>query len=226
MNMQVSPRAYDALDHVLIGTPDLSRSVDEFKARLGVEPIFGGSHIAHGTSNYLLRLADRSYAEFIGPNAAGQTDELGRLVRDLPGERLIGVAFETSDLDATARRARDLGLSLESARGDSRDTPDGERLSWRLALFERSVFPGLVMFAIEWAGSSRPSLSGARTELSELEIITPNDAAPTYVRDLMKSDVPIVTDGELTGLKCKIASAVGSMTYTSRYEPVFASTGR
>jgi hypothetical protein len=209
----------------LIGTPDLSRSVDEFKAHLGVEPVFGGSHPAHGTSNYLVRIGERSYAEFIGPNVGGQIDELGRFVRDLPGERLIGAAFETSDLDATARRARELGVVLESVRTDSRDTPEGERLSWRMALFERSVFPGLIMFAIEWAGSSHPSLSGAGAELSELEIITPKAAASTYVHDLMNSDVRVVADGELTALRCRITSAVGSVTYTSRCNPVFAPTG-
>jgi len=213
------------LDHVLIGTPDLNRSVNEFKGRLGVGPIFGGSHPAHGTSNYLVRLGEQFYAEFIGPNAGGRVDELGQLVRDLPGERLIGVAFATSDLDATARRARELGVSLEPAREDSRETPEGKRLSWRLALFERRVFPGLIMFAIEWAGSSHPSLGGARAELSELEIITSNGVASTYVRELMKSDVPIVANGELTALRCKIASAGGSVTYSSRYDPVFAPDG-
>lgn len=210
-------------DHFLIGTPHLDRTVAEFSRLHGVAPAFGGSHRAHGTSNYMLSLGHRCYVEFLGPSETKPDDQLNPIVSALPGERLIGLAFETSDLEVTTRRAKDLGLSLGPTQEDSRETPHGQRLSWRLALLDPSVFPGLLIFAIEWGDASHPSFSAPSVELAELEITAPDPAAHKYVHDLMGSDAA-VQPGNAARLQLKISSPAGTVEYASDAAPIFERT--
>lgn len=207
------------VDHLLIGTPHLDRTVAEFSRVHGLAPAFGGSHRAHGTSNYLLGLGDRSYIEFIGPSQSKPEDQLNRLVSQLPGERLIGMAFETADLETTVRKSEDLGLSLGTVQADARETPQGERLSWRLALFSPSAFPQLVLFAIEWGEASHPSKGLPTVRLEDLEITAPDIAAHEYIRDLMGSNAA-VSHGSAVRLRAKIASPAATVEYASDAAPV------
>lgn len=220
MAERVKPPRHQSFDHVLIGTPHLDETIAQFSLVHGVNPAFGGSHPAHGTSNYLLGLGERCYAEFVGPAETNEADLLNRIVRELPGERLIGLAFQTADLDTTVQNAKDLGLTVGPTLADSRHTPEGQLLSWRAALFEQLVFPGLLFFAIEWRETSHPSLNAPMARLQELEITAPDPAARTYVDELMGSDVTVL-GGPVFRMRCKIATDAGSIEYSSAGDPLF-----
>lgn len=216
-------RAISNIDHLLIGTPRLDETVARFSEFHGVQPVYGGSHPAHGTSNYLISLGDRCYLEFIGPTEFREADPLNTIVRGLSGERLIGLAFASANLDATVNRAKELSLVLGPTQSDTRETPDGNRLSWRLALFDPAVFHPLLFFAIEWGEGSHPSLKPSTVRLAGLEITAPNPLARTYLRDLMKSDAPL-RSGSPVRLTCAIASGAGTAKHTSDAPPEFVRT--
>lgn len=166
-----------------------------------------------------MRLGRRSYAEFLGPDGGDAFDEVGTLIRALPGERLVGVAFETMDLDTTATKATALGLQLGPIHADARDTPEGDRLGWRAALFDPAVFPGLLVFAIEWGGASHPSLDAPDARLEALTIVSPSPNARAFVHDLMESRVDVQA-GPVARLCCTIGFEGGGVSYRSDVEPV------
>jgi hypothetical protein len=135
------------IDHLLYAVSDLDAGATRFEEDLGLESVAGGRHPEWGTANRIVALGP-DYVELIGvvDQATAASSVFGRLVRDA-GDRLVGWAVATDDLDRVAAR---LGLEIE--RG-SRRRPDGVRLAWRLGGVEQALASaGALPFFIQWEG--------------------------------------------------------------------------
>ena len=135
------------IDHVLYALSDLEAGAARLEEELGLESIPGGAHSGWGTANRIVQLGP-DYLELIGvvDAEAAAASDFGSLI-GAAGDRLLGWAVATDDVDAIAAR---LGLEIE--RG-SRKRPDGVRLAWRLAgVFEALGSGGFLPFFIQWEG--------------------------------------------------------------------------
>jgi hypothetical protein len=157
------------LDHLVVGVPDLSSAIDEFRAQLGVAPRFGGRHEGLGTHNAILPLAGSRYVELIGADPRSErTSEHPRPfgLDHLRTTRLVTWAVRShaieSDLEAARRQGYDPGRLLSL----SRQEPDGELLRWKLSLRPEPFGDGLVPFVIDWGETRHPS-EAAESEAGE-----------------------------------------------------------
>lgn len=118
------------IDHLILGTADLDRGVDQFQQRTGVRPAFGGDHPGRGTRNALAALGDGRYLEILAPqsgaSASGDVDDLRKLRTLTP----IGWAVSTSDPAATVRFITQAGYAVSDPKPGSRVKPDGTKLEW------------------------------------------------------------------------------------------------
>ena len=167
-----------ALDHILLGVPDLDAGSDAFAALTGVAPVVGGSHPGFGTRNRLLALGADVFLELIAPDPA-QTEHGARAkaIAALPHPALIAFAVQTTDLGAACEAAAAAGLSLARREAMSRTRPDGVRLDWTVAQFAHPAYPTLIPFAIDWQGSPHPATTtptGCR--LRRLTVLHPDPA--------------------------------------------------
>lgn len=91
----------DRLDHLVIATPELERTVDDLEDRLGVRATAGGQHPGRGTRNALLALGERSYLEVVGPDPEQATPPRARWfgIDLLAGPRLVAWAANGRALD-------------------------------------------------------------------------------------------------------------------------------
>ena len=64
------------IDHLVLATDDLERTVATISDGWGVTPTPGGAHVGHGTRNELVAIGDGAYLEIIGPDLA-QADHTG-----------------------------------------------------------------------------------------------------------------------------------------------------
>jgi len=146
--------AKDALDHVLLGCPDLDAGIRWFEERTGTNACYGGVHPGRGTRNALASLGGRHYLEIIAPDPQqpDSKDDRAQQLRSLTAPRLVGWAMASHDLNALKRQAETAGFKTIAGPPGSRARPDGKVLHWRTLALETAT--PLVPFAIEWSANS------------------------------------------------------------------------
>ncbi len=164
-----------ALDHLLIGAPNLAVGVAWLAAWLGVTPAPGGRHPGLGTHNALTGLGGARYLEVIAPDpdGAGLAPPFAWLA-NCTTPRLATWAAAAEDLEPIAAALDAAGLGHSGIVAGSRLRPDGSLLEWR-TLFPANTEGGLVPFFISWRDPAQhPALAlDDPLELASLLFIHP-----------------------------------------------------
>lgn len=173
--------AETAVDHLLLGVADLDQGITWLKRMTGVKAVIGGSHPGVGTRNALASLGGRRYLEIIAPDPSQTAYNFSIDVRKFAEPRLITWAAATTDVNATAKNAREAGYQIFGPRDGSRARPDGRTLKWKsLGVINEFGLQGVepVPFFIEWAGDSlHPSQDSAKgCDLQSFEMEHPDPA--------------------------------------------------
>jgi hypothetical protein len=180
------PRNRNAtLDHVVFGVPDLESAVASFAKALGATPSFGGRHEAIGTHNAILPLRGGHYLELIARDPSCPNPRLGVPwgLEALDRPRLITWAAATQDIDDAVEHAKNADYDPGTAIEVARETPEGERLTWRLTISASFPAEGLVPFLIDWGNSPHPS--GTREAVCSIEDFAAEHPNPEPVRAML-----------------------------------------
>lgn len=157
----------EALDHLVLATPDLAATAAWLEQQTGVTASAGGQHVGKGTRNVLCSLGRTSYLEIVGPDP-DQPRPVGPRpfgIDDLTEAKMVGWAIAVADMDTALTAARAAGYDPGPATSMQRKRPDGVVLSWMLTANLSTTTP----FLIDWADSHHPAASAAPgLELSEL----------------------------------------------------------
>ncbi|MBA3887768.1 MAG: VOC family protein [Acidobacteria bacterium] len=175
---QPAMTATAAVDHLLLGVPDLETGIGWVEQRTGVRAVVGGVHPGRGTRNALIALAGRHYLEILAPDPAQEGGGRADLLA-LREPRLITWAAVATDIGSLATRVRAAGLSAPGPRPGSRARPDGRLLEWTTIGIESAFASGGIdplPFFIQWApGSPHPSQDSPRgCALTSLEFEHPD----------------------------------------------------
>lgn len=191
------------LDHFMLAAPDLEAATADFERRTGVKPSEGGRHPGQGSRNVLAALGGRCYLEIIGPDLAQErTNNFGEVLSRLAAPVLLKYAVQTSDIDATHKRAVELGLwplASSGARASgpfamSRAVPGAGLLTWRLLLLGSDKYDGCVPFFIQWDSEPHPSQTAAAgCTLAKFSVEHPDAAGLTQLYFGLDVAVDVVT---------------------------------
>lgn len=132
-------------DHLVVAVDALAVAADRWSGA-GFPVEAGGRHPG-GTENALVRGPLPAYVELIAapPDAAGPWAEL---VRARPGPLAWAIAVD--DLDDARAAVEAVGLAPGPVRDGARDTPDGDRLAWRMCGTDGDPFETELPFLIQW----------------------------------------------------------------------------
>jgi hypothetical protein len=165
----------EAVDHLLLGVPNLEAGIAWIEERTGVKAALGGRHPGLGTHNALLSLGHQQYLEIIAPDPTQLTiAPQFAFLNQVSEPRLLTWAAVTKDIHAIAARAHAAGFVLSGPNPGSRARLDGQMLYWKTLFLETGM--GLqIPFFIEWdAASLHPSQdSPAGGTLQSFEMTAP-----------------------------------------------------
>ena len=164
-----------SIDHLVYASPDLDEGVRRVEELTGVMAVPGGAHPGLGTHNALLAFDSSTYFEIIGIDRAQPEPAWGRafgLREDtIPG--LVAYAIHPvggESLEDVVSVMRSLGFDPGGTAPMSRDTADGERISWRLTLPEdpAASADGALPFVIDWGETANPA--GSLPSMGDLDL--------------------------------------------------------
>jgi hypothetical protein len=204
-----------AVDHILLGVPNLDAGMAAFEQATGVKPARGGTHPGRGTRNALVSLGNGTYLEIIAPQEQPDaTTDMVKELQALSSPKLIGWA-ERVDV-ASARNALERGgFTLSESRPGSRVTPGGARLDW--TTFD-IVTPRIsaAPFFIEWGKTTtHPSItSPSGCTMAAFEVTDPNADALNRMLKATDMSMPART-AERTRLRLALRCGSRSTEFTS-----------
>ncbi len=203
----------NALDHVVLVTPDVAHTSAWIEQMTGVTPSLGGPHIGRGTYNTLCSFGHGSYLEIIGPDP-DQPDPVEPRpfgIDNLTEQGMSGWCVRRHSLDELATRGSEFEAQFVGPLAMSREAPD-RLLEWTMLFCTADLPFGLVPFFIDWGSTPHPSFSAAPG--LELKSFTAAHPEPQRVlRMMLALDLTLeVCDGEPTGLTAVLAGPAGTLT--------------
>lgn len=129
-------------DHLVIRVRNLDAALSDYSA-LGLTVTPGGEHPTIGSQNALIPLADDTYIELIAfkprdtplgadPKASPMLKRMGDW--EVSREGMVDFALVPAKAGDAIAAAKSRGLALEGPFPGSRKRPDGQEVSWELAL--------------------------------------------------------------------------------------------
>ena len=190
------------IDHIIWGGPDLAIETNRFKELTQIDPALGGVHPAIGTANSLLAIGEKTYLEIIGPNPdLDPPFGIGAVFAKWETGGFDTFAIFSDDLKKISAQARQAGLIPTDPVPGSRNTLDGQVLSWEIMYFSNHTFDEFVPFAIDWEGGTlHPSKTSPQgVTLVDFQIFHPRSDELQAIYDafglaiqVKKSEVPKV----------------------------------
>jgi hypothetical protein len=192
------------IDHIVVGVRDHAAAARRLWDQYGLEAQPGGAHAGAGTANMLVPVGDDQFLELLAVTDPQSRHPIVRWLSALVsnGDRLLALAIEPDDLDATAARLAQPTIAQD------RVYADGRRVSFRLTGVAGLLGPDILPFFVEttvgreWrCGSRSPShrLAASGVEWVELG----SDAARVRAQ-LGDGDLPITVVAGRAGV-----SAIG-----------------
>ena len=151
--------ALEALDHLVLATPNLTATAEWVFESTGVRASAGGRHVGRGTHNVLCSFGPTSYLEIVGPDPSQQEPVGGRPfgIDDLEQASIVSWAVAVGDMGAARDSALTAGYDPGEAQAMQRLRPDGVFLSWQLTLSPSPAVP----FLLDWFDSPHPAPDAA-----------------------------------------------------------------
>jgi hypothetical protein len=141
-----------------------------------------------------MALGPASYLEIVGPDTEVIAPSRPRWfgIDLLTGPRLVAWAARAGDLEEAVAQAAVAGVTLGRASEGSRDSAEGQRLSWRFTDPRVVVEGGVVPFLIDWGRTAHPAVSAPRGAI--LEGLRAEHPAPAPARRALEAlglDLPV-----------------------------------
>ena len=161
---KASVKLISRVDHLVYGTPDLNRGVEEIEKLLGVRAIAGGRHPGRGTRNALVALGPTAYLEILAPDPEQAPPQEPRPfgLDELKESKLVAWFVKGRDLERLRSEAVRKGVPIGEVKSGSRERPDGVKLSWQFTDPWVRVADGIVPLFIDWGDSLHPALSAPK----------------------------------------------------------------
>jgi hypothetical protein len=188
------------IDHIVYCVPNLHRAVDNLTSLLGVRPVIGGRHEAHGTKNALLHLGESCYLEILAIDEENKGISSPRWmgVDSIDQPQITRWSLKAINLEEQSKIVHNYHPDMGQIITGQRITPLGELLKWNMIVPLASPTVELVPFFTDWSNSGRHPTDAlpAECELVSLNFFYPFPDQVQPIFDKLEIDHKIVLSNE------------------------------
>jgi hypothetical protein len=145
----------NAIDHIVLGTSDLDKAIDDFEAMTGVRPLMVVSHNGLGTKSARVAFESCAFLEFLGPDPkqSGNMPMAQKLAK-IPEGKLVPIhyaIYHDKAADFKKTTWSDMGLECDQVTMIAKDR--SQPWKWDMFFLEGHEEEGLMPFFINWGDS-------------------------------------------------------------------------
>ena len=201
----------EKLDHIILIIDNLENGMTQFEELTGVSPVFGGVHGNGVTQNALVALNDGVYLEILAPRDA--LDSVPEPFSHYKNLTAHGWAVATKNAELTKEKLLDSGFDTSGLNSGSRNTPQGNLLSWSTFFITNdssSVFPFFIQWGVDSVHPSSTTPKGC--ELKKLQLFSKNKSV-IKLTELLHLNTDIII-GEEEKITVEIESPKGLVVFS------------
>lgn len=200
------------LDHIVVATPHLDRTVTSFETATGVRAKPGGIHPRFGTRNFLVALGSSAYLQIVGVDVdlvEPEADISFWGLDTIYAPTVRTFAVHSVDPEGALLRAVAAGIDLGPLELGARRSPKGDLLTWRLTRPLTADPTGVLPFLMDWGNSVSPAEStAAHVDLVDFRLTHPNPVELRRLLEVLETD-PRVVEGNFASLALTVAGPAG-----------------
>ncbi len=174
---------FSALDHVVLGVPELKAGMDYIERLTGCKPVDGGKHDQFGTQNALLKIGKLCYLEILAPDPSNPKEEkLWMGLSDLTHPTITRFAVRSSNLEKDSNILKSYNSNHGNCLAGRREKADGSLLEWQLSLPLALPKVSCIPFLIDWGVTQHPSDSLALgCNLTKMALFSPDSISQNAI---------------------------------------------
>lgn len=203
----------NAFDHVVLGTSDLDRAVEDFEKLTGVRPVMVVSHNGCGTKSARVAFQQCAFLEFLGPDPKQPSTPLSEKLALLPDGELVPVhyAVRNSKCDDLKSTWSDLGFETDNVTMVAKDR--GMPWKWSLYFFEGHEDGGLVPFFADWGDAHHAA--GRLPIVGELDSVNVRGPSDNRLHKLLAGVNDMNVESGENYFECTFTSPKGTHTFSA-----------
>jgi hypothetical protein len=199
------------IDHLMVGAAVLAEGCAWLTEKMGASTTPGGRHPGQGTVNALLGLNQQCYLEVIAPDPdLTELAGLARSLKALSAPVLRTFAVRCSGFDHLIPVLTDNGFDY-IRQAMSRETLNGERLSWELLFVQNHPFGQQMPFFIDWQDSVHPCTDLVPSGHLKRLIVRLDHDADRYRKFVSGLGLPLSLELGVPGLAADIETLGGAV---------------
>ncbi|MEM6318132.1 MAG: VOC family protein [Bacteroidota bacterium] len=184
-----------AIDHIVLGVPNLEEGVHWLKNLTGVTATFGGYHTTKGTKNALVNIGHQCYLEILATDVENRHIEAPRWmgVDLIQSPTVTRWSLKSTDLAKDSKILNAYQSYLGTIEGGQRKTTNGQVLAWEMIVPLAKPAVDILPFMTDWQQSdSHPTDSlPVQGELVSLNLAHPTPDTLQPVFDKLNVDLVI-----------------------------------
>lgn len=204
----------NAFDHVVLGTSDLDRAVDDFEKLTGVRPLMVVSHNGCGTKSARVAFQQCAFLELLGPDPKQSSTLLATKLAKIPEGKFVPIHYairNTKSSDLKKSTWADMGYECDEVTMIAKEK--GQPWKWSMYFLEGHDDDGLIPFFVDWGKASH---AAAKLPIvGKLDKVVVRGPSDNKLHQLLKGvdDVDVQSGDEF--FECTFTSSKGKHTFSS-----------
>ncbi len=187
------------IDHIVYAVLDLEAAMQDFEAKTGVRPVFGGYHQTQGTKNALVNLGNTCYLEFLAIDEANTSITAPRWmgIDSIKRPQITRWALQSEDLARDSQILQAYQAEMGKLQAGQRNMSNGKMLTWQMTMPLAEPTVEIMPFFLDWRESEvyPTEQLAAQCRLLELKLRHPTPAVLQAVFQQLDLDM-VVLEGE------------------------------